>query len=221
LGSYGCALLFWTQPEATFDLQKRACDLLAGCSTLRQLPGGIRRRLDIGTRSHPDQATHAFRAGRIEHRHGGHREGEWSCFTGSIASPTRPDAWRCSSGNGILDPCYQRILGDEKQLACPVGGPWPANVVMLTLSQPLPSEPRKEVSRESTLPWALELANGQRCTMFTGATAPVAGMRINYGCPGGFQAVGDIDRSQPVWRVLFQGEKSIALEQVDIAVAWF
>jgi hypothetical protein len=144
-----------------------------------------------------------------------------SCFTGSIASPTRPDAWRCSSGNGILDPCYQRILGDEKQLACPVGGPWPANVVMLTLSQPLPSEPRKEVSRESTLPWALELANGQRCTMFTGATAPVAGMRINYGCPGGFQAVGDIDRSQPVWRVLFQGEKSIALEQVDIAVAWF
>jgi hypothetical protein len=144
-----------------------------------------------------------------------------SCFTGSIASPTRPDAWRCSSGNGILDPCYQRILGDEKQLACPVGGPLPANVVMLTLSQPLPSEPRKEVSRESTLPWALELANGQRCTMFTGATAPVAGMRINYGCPGGFQAVGDIDRSQPVWRVLFQGEKSIALEQVDIAVAWF
>src|SRR5580704_2003100 len=51
-----------------------------------------------------------------------------SCFTSSLASPSRPDAWRCSSGNGILDPCYQRILGDEKQLACPVGGPWPANV---------------------------------------------------------------------------------------------
>jgi hypothetical protein len=57
--------------------------------------------------------------------------------------------------------------------------------------------------------------------MFTGAMPPVAGMRINYGCPGGFQVVGDIDRSQPVWRVFFQGEKSIALEQVDVAVAWF
>jgi hypothetical protein len=144
-----------------------------------------------------------------------------SCFAPSIASTTRPDAWRCSSGNGILDPCYQRILGDEKQLACPVGGPWPANVVLLTLAESLPSEPRKEASRDTTLPWALELANGQRCTMFTGATAPVAGMRINYGCPGGFQVVGDIDRSQPAWRVFFQGEKSISLEQVEITVAWF
>jgi hypothetical protein len=143
------------------------------------------------------------------------------CFAASLASSSRPDAWRCSSGNGLLDPCYQRIMGDEKQLACPVGGPWPANVVLLTLNQPLPSEPRKEVSRADVLPWALELANGQRCTLFTGATAPVAGMRINYGCPGGFQVVGDIDRSQPVWRVFFQGEKSIALEQVDVSVAWF
>ena len=144
-----------------------------------------------------------------------------TCFAGSVASSSRPDAWRCSSGNGILDPCYQRILGDEKQLACPVGGPWPANVVLLTLTQPLPPEPRKEARREETLPWALELASGQRCTLFTGATAPVAGMRINYGCPGGFQVVGDVDRSQTVWRVFLQGEKSIALEQVDVAVAWF
>lgn len=143
-----------------------------------------------------------------------------NCFAASAASPSRPDAWRCSSGNGILDPCYQRIMGNEKELACPVGGPWPANVVLLTVTQPLPSEPRKEMRREDTLPWALELANGQRCSLFTGATAPVAGMRINYGCPGGFQVVGDIDRSQPVWRVFLQGEKSIALEQVDVAVAW-
>jgi len=144
-----------------------------------------------------------------------------TCFAASAASSSRPDAWRCSAGNGILDPCYQRILGDEKQLACPVGGPWPANVVLLTLTQALPSEPRKETNRADTLPWALELANGQRCTLMTGAMPPVAGMRINYGCPGGFQVVGDIDRSQPVWRVFSQGEKSIALEQVDVAVAWY
>ena len=144
-----------------------------------------------------------------------------TCFAPSAASSSRPDAWRCSAGNGILDPCYQRIMGDEKQLACPVGGPWPANVVLLALTQNLPSENRKEVSRDATLPWAIELANGQRCTLFTGATAPVAGMRINYGCPGGFQVIGDIDRSQPQWRVFVQGEKSIALEQVDVVVAWF
>ena len=143
------------------------------------------------------------------------------CFTHSLASPSRSDAWRCSAGNALMDPCYQRIMGDENQLACPVGGPWPANVVLLTLTQPLPRDESKEPTRDSVLPWALELSNGQKCTQFTGATAPVAGMRINYGCPGGFTVVGDVDRSQPVWRVFFQGEKSIALEQVEVVVAWF
>jgi len=144
-----------------------------------------------------------------------------TCFTRSLASPSRPDAWRCMAGNGLMDPCYERILGNEKQLACPVLGPWPANVLLLTLTQPLPQEDHKEPSRDSVLPWAIELANGQKCSLFTGATAPVAGMRINYGCPDGFDIVGDIDRSQPVWRVFTRGPKSIALEQVDVAVAWF
>jgi hypothetical protein len=143
------------------------------------------------------------------------------CFVASAASPTRPDAWRCNAGNAILDPCYQRILGDEKQLACPIDGPWSQKVVLLTLTDSLPSEPRKEMSRDSALPWAIELANGKRCTLFTGATAPVAGMRINYGCAGGFQVVGDLDRSAPVWRVFFQAEKASALEQVDVVVAWY
>jgi hypothetical protein len=154
---------------------------------------------------HTNQAADAIRSRGPEHRHGSHRKSKRQLLhiVQRIGQPS--DAWRCSSGNGILDPCYQRILGDEKQLACPVGGPWPANVVLLTLTQPLPSEPRKDVSRADTLPWALELANSQRCTLMTGAMPPVAGMRINYGCPGGFQVVGDIDRSGPVWRVFFQG----------------
>jgi hypothetical protein len=143
------------------------------------------------------------------------------CFASSAASPTRPDAWRCSAGNSILDPCYQRIMGDEKQLACPVEGPWSQKVILLTLTDAVPSEPHKETSRETTLPWAMELGNGQRCSLFTGATAPVAGMRINYGCSGGFQVVGDIDRSRPLWHVFFQTENASALEQVDIAVAWY
>ena len=71
------------------------------------------------------------------------------------------------------------------------------------------------------MPWALELANGQHCTLFTGATAPIAGMRINYGCPGGLVVVGDVDRSLPVWRVFWQGEKSISLDQTEVVVAWY
>ena len=143
------------------------------------------------------------------------------CFAASAASSTRPDAWRCSAGNAILDPCYQRIMGDEKQLACPIEGPWSPKVLLLTLTEASLNEPRKEMPRDSALPWAIELANGKRCSLFTGATAPVAGMRINYGCPGGFQVVGDIDRSGRVWHVFFQAENASALEQVDVAVAWY
>ena len=123
-------------------------------------------------------------------------------------------------GNAILDPCLQNVMGDPKVLACPAD-PWSANVKLLTITEPLPSSTRKSLSLKDATPWALELANGQRCTLFTGATAPVAGMRINYGCPGGFIAVGDIDRSQPLWRIFVQGEKSVALELTGIAVAWY
>ena len=112
-------------------------------------------------------------------------------------------------------------MGDEKQLACPVEGPWSQRVVLLTLTDALQNIPRKGLPPEPTLPWAIELANGRRCSLFTGATAPVAGRRINYGCPGGFQVVGDIDRSSALLRVFFQAENASALEQVDVAVAWY
>jgi hypothetical protein len=146
--------------------------------------------------------------------------GSGTCFAESAAVPARPDAWRCSIGNAIHDPCFQNILGDPKVLACP-DTPWSANVTLLTLTSPLPTADRKDMNLKDTLPWALELAAGQRCTLFTGATAPIAGMRINYGCPGGFIAVGDVDRSQPVWRIFVQGEKSISLDLTDIAVVWY
>jgi hypothetical protein len=146
--------------------------------------------------------------------------GSGQCFATSVASAARPDAWRCMIGNAIHDPCFQNIMGDPNQLACPEA-PWGANVTLLTLTSQLPTEQRKEMALKDALPWALELANGQHCTLFTGATAPIAGMRINYGCPGGFIVVGDIDRSEPVWRAFSQGEKSSSLDLSDIAVAWY
>ena len=36
--------------------------------------------------------------------------------------------------------------------------------------------------------------------MLTGATWTVAGMRVNYGCPGDVAVVGDLDRSAPTWK---------------------
>ena len=37
--------------------------------------------------------------------------------------------------------------------------------VLLTLTAALPPETRKELSRDNTAPWAIELANGEHCTL--------------------------------------------------------
>ena len=144
-----------------------------------------------------------------------------SCFTSSSASASRPDAWRCSSGNGILDPCYQRILGDEKQTCLPSGRAVARERGAVDLDAAAPDRAAQgdQPRRYPTL----GARTGQRPTLHADDGRDAAGRRHAHQLwmSGGVQVVGDIDRSEPLWRVFFQGEKSIALEQVDIAVAWF
>lgn len=142
------------------------------------------------------------------------------CFATSAASASRPDAWRCSAGNLIQDPCYMQLMGDQKQLAC-AQDPWSANINLLTLDAPLPTDSRKDMKRDDSIPWALELADGSHCTLMTGGTFAVAGMRANYGCVGGRTLFGDIDKGSPVWRIFSMTDKSIALTQSAITVAWY
>lgn len=144
---------------------------------------------------------------------------EGSCWTESLAAPGRPDAWRCMAGNTIYDPCFASLAGSE--LAC-AQEPWAANAVLLTLHSPLPERTAPTGPLLTGLPWALELENGRRCTLLTGATTGIAGMRLNYGCTGDTYAVGDIDRSLPRWRVFFGTQhRSLALDQVGVVTAWY
>ena len=143
-----------------------------------------------------------------------------SCFAGSAASSGRSDAWRCSAGNAILDPCYQGVQQGKTLLACP-DTPWSANVTLLTLTKELPLKEANKDAIAKSLPWALELANGMRCELLTGATWGVAGMRANYGCGDNSYVIGDPDRSQPLWRVFFQGMRSFGVTQVGVRVAWY
>ena len=72
------------------------------------------------------------------------------------------------------------------------------------------------------LPWALELRNGVRCVFLTGATAAVAGMRVNYGCIGNAQAVvGDVNRVLPEWRVFVDRGQGVDIELESVAAAWY
>ena len=144
-----------------------------------------------------------------------------SCMAGSLADASRVDAWRCSAGNQMYDPCFENNFGERGLLAC-VQMPWTNSVTMLRPISPLPAAENDKGDPGEILPWALELANGQRCVLLTGATGAVAGMRINYECSDGYYVAGPIDRTLPLWRVFHQpATGSIAMDQIEVSAAWF
>lgn len=141
------------------------------------------------------------------------------CFAASLASQGRRDAWRCSAGNFILDPCFES-QPPGALLAC-ASAPWVSQVRLLKLSKPVPQALANRGDLSSAQPWALELADGARCTYLTGATTALAGMRLNYGCPGSIDVYGDVDRTRPLWRVFERRPHAPVTRQVDVLTAWF
>ena len=143
-----------------------------------------------------------------------------SCWEGSLADSGRSDAWRCMAGNEIMDPCFSDPSGDGNAVAC-LTDPWNQQVVLLDLTQPLPFDHANTPAIPEADPWALELADGERCTMTTGATAAIGNLRANYACTGGGWVYGDPDRTTSTWSVLLLPNGGSSLGSVAVAVAWY
>ncbi len=110
-----------------------------------------------------------------------------SCWTNSIAAPFRDDAWRCTVGNSISDPCFQ-LPNSTSSLLCNVN-PTVANATstfVLKLTKPLPAPDVPPGLPPSDWAWLVQLADGTLCTPFTG-TLPITatGDAANYGCAPG------------------------------------
>jgi len=164
---------------------------------------------------------------------------EGVCGFTSTAALDRPDAWDCiSADNEIFDPCFEQpmLMSDELgQLAC-VEDPFSTEVTLLTLTEPLVREkeapdsggdPSASMGQEADdvlepwdLPWALELANGDRCTLLHGTMTVMAGQTVSYGCVEGGMVLGETDHARPVWTVNYLAEGEVASRLVDVAVAW-
>ena len=155
------------------------------------------------------------------------------CAHGSLATPGRPDAWDClgAAADTIHDPCFADPMaapGGLHELAC-AAAPWATDVVLLRLTEPLPrakdGAPAAAGVEEADpdpweLPWALELANGERCTLLTGASVVLAGERLHYSCEGGGAVLGEPNRGQPVWAADYLADGAVATTLVDVTVAW-
>lgn len=148
------------------------------------------------------------------------RNARGSCFAGSIADPSRPDAWRCSAGNEILDPCINTAQSGRR-LAC-FFAPWDNKIVLLRLTKRLPlAEGNKDQSPEGN-PWGVELASGERCAVETGTRGVVGGRIVTYSCVHRGIILGQIDQRPPIWRAWLKREiDSPRVVRVNVRIAWY
>lgn len=117
-----------------------------------------------------------------------------SCWTGSLAV-TRSDAWRCMAQNVIQDPCFS--AGYNVQEVVCVADPFSRDVTVMSLTKRL--DRKAHGPNGESHAWMLQLENGAKCGFATGATALVAGMRLNYACTTKGWIAGNPDRWRPTW----------------------
>jgi serine/threonine protein kinase len=140
-----------------------------------------------------------------------------NCWTSSETA-AREDAFRCMSGNNIMDPCFRTQDG---QALCPVNGPWSNSGILLTHAGPAPGLiPNKDQGTRGP-PWAIQLADGTNCLEISGATSVIAGQRLGYACPGGVGLYGNPQRANSAWKIYVGTTHSATLAVKPIAVAWF
>jgi hypothetical protein len=128
-------------------------------------------------------------------------------------------AWRCvQSGGGFYDPCFAPPGQSEvTQVAC-VDDPW-SGVTVMTLAQPLAhSSWGTPHSSQEEYPWAMVLANGQRCGTIEGTGSNVGGVDLNFGCTGGDGSFPDTG-TEP-WTVKYAANGSNQVVSVAVTTAW-
>lgn len=123
-----------------------------------------------------------------------------NCWTSSIASQ-RPDAFRCTAGNEIHDPCF-RI--DAKSVACP--DPAALNTgVVVALDKPLPLAQSPPPSPQA---WAMVLESGAHCNRATGTVDP----DYPYYCSGARGQCSAPDLSKVLQAYFIHCAKSVSLQ---------
>jgi hypothetical protein len=172
------------------------------------------------------------------------------CADPSDQALDRPDAWNCVGDNDqIYDPCFENsyIPPDQPaQVAC-ADSPFSPEVVVLRLTQPLVRQKEVQVPDAASvvagapgsggaaaetdgdnpysidpwdLPWAVELANGEQCTLLRGTLTVLAGQTVHYGCSGGGAILGEVRHQAPLWTVNYLAEGDVASTLVPVTTAW-
>jgi hypothetical protein len=138
-----------------------------------------------------------------------------SCWISSGVSD-RPDAYRCLTGNNLLDPCFaSQYVSSPGQVAC--ADPSPESVTVINLTKPLPPA---ALPGQQPNPWLLDLANGQQCYGFIGSANEVGGMPVRFACSPRANLFGNPQDSNGTWTIFYQARPGSSLRLVPIAKAY-
>ena len=157
------------------------------------------------------------------------------CWTAS-AGTLDPNAWRCATGNQILDPCWYKPFSasDSNDLAC-VSSPWDDTAVIIETPEwggtPRGARPTNKLIQ----PWAMEIRNPLKhkqtlqCTWVQGsAVQEINGMRLDWECHkkgdsptriAGY-ALGLLDTSHPLNTVPFAPTGNSEVRDADVTAIW-
>jgi hypothetical protein len=162
-------------------------------------------------------------------------EEEGMCGFPSSAALDRPDAWDCMGAEGqIYDPCFENpfLAPDQPAVVACVDSPFTTDVVVLRVTEPLVREKEAPdagigmaqaagVSIEPwDLPWAVELANGDQCTLLRGTLIVLAGQTAHYSCRDGGTILGEVQHQGALWTVNYLAEGDTASTLVTVDTAW-
>jgi eukaryotic-like serine/threonine-protein kinase len=147
-----------------------------------------------------------------------------SCWEGSVFL-NRDDAWRCTSGDIIYDPCFS-IPGSSQAVICDTSPLDNSTGFKLNLTEPMPAPwPISTNSASTNSAWVFELADGTNCRILGGATGAFGGKRVNYSCADGWYVLGDLQKGK-VWiaqKIRLSPDFSSIVETVKsfIRIVWF
>lgn len=130
-------------------------------------------------------------------------------------SVNRNDAFRCFVGDHIYDPCFANV--DGTYVVCPDTPYGKEQVYALHRT-----DKAYERTQFDIRPWYIILTSGQECRFITGATASVAGGRLDYGCTQrGDYLVLPIEHSGDLLKIKCYNDKTKRVEYCAIKEAWF
>lgn len=117
---------------------------------------------------------------------------------------------------GFYDPCFAPMYVNATQVVCP-RDPW-SPVTLMTLSQPLANTSWGTAKPDLDVPWAMLLANGQRCAVIHGTGTQIGRTMFNYGCGPGYGT--EPDRKTEPWTVSYSPSQSGPITTVTVKTAW-